>query len=248
MIPPLVAITSTLTHNEISPSELAQVGGALQKQVTRDVAASWPKAVATVISQPDPRKIPVGYWPITIAGDINEPGALGYHSDENNQPYSVVQFDEDWPITASHELLEMLGDPFGSRFIAAGSLIREQGRVQYLLELCDPCEMFVYSVDGVRVSDFLLPHYHHPFSRQTTSYSFTGRIRKAREVPQGGYLSWYVPKTGEWWQRTYFSGNQAVDRNLGRAKAIRHPEETPRETIDRLTAQHKNEFGYIEVT
>lgn len=244
-IPPLVAITSTMTHNEISPSELAQVAGALQKQITRDVAPAW-HLPATVVAQPDPKKVPHGYWPITIMGDIKEPGALGYHSDLHNQPFSVVQYDHDWPTTCSHELPEMLGDPFGSRMIVGDSLVRSQGRVQYLLELCDPCEAFVYSVDGVRVSDFLLPAYHNPFGRPQTPCSFTGRIKKPREVPAGGYLSWFVPKTGEWWQRTYFKGNEAVNKNLGKAQEIRRPEETPREMIDRLT-QHTNEFGYMFV-
>jgi hypothetical protein len=244
-IPPLVALTSTLTHNEISPSELAHVAGALQKQVTRDLAPSW-HLPATVVSQPDPKKVPHGYWPITVMGQIDAPGALGYHSDEHNQPFSVVQFDRDWPITCSHEVLEMLGDPFGSRMIVGDSPIREQGRVQYLLELCDPCEAFVYNVDGVRVSDFLLPRYHQPFSREQTPYSFTGRLRHAREVAPGGYLSWYVPKTREWWQRTYFQGNRPADKRLGRVDEIQHSGETPREMIDRVTI-HNNQFGYIDV-
>lgn len=245
-IPPLVAITTTLTHNEISPSELAHVAGALQKQVTRDVAPAW-RLPATVVSQPDPSKVPHGYWPITVMGDVKEPGALGYHSDVHNQPFSVVQYDRDWPITCSHELLEMLGDPFGSRMIVGDSLVPGQGRVQYLLELCDPCELFVYNVDGIRVSDFLLPAYHNPFGRPQTPYSFTGRIRKPREVPRGGYLSWYVPKTREWWQRTFFKGTSHADVRLGMATEIRNPEETPREMIDRLTNQHTNEFDYIDI-
>lgn len=246
-IPPLVAITSTMTNNEISPSELAQVAGALQKQVTRDLTPAW-QLPATVVSQPDPKQVPQGYWPITVASDIQEPGALGYHSDDHNQPFSLVEYDRNWATTCSHELLEMLGDPFGSRMIVGDSLIPEQGRVQYLLELCDPCEAFTYGVDGVQLSDFLLPAYHQPFSRPQTAYSFTGKLQSAHEVAPGGYLSWFVPSTREWWQRTYFDGDHATDKNLGASSKLRQPDETPREMIDRLTSQQINLFGYIEIT
>ena len=242
-IPPLVAITTILTNNEISASELAQVAGALQKQVTRDFAPPW-NLPATIASQPDPKQIPNGYWPITVTGDLKEPGALGYHSDEHNQPFSLVQYDKDWTITCSHELLEMLGDPFGSRMIVGDSPVEGQGRVQYLLEMCDPCEAFVYEVDGVRVSDFLFPAYHDPISRAETPYSFTGNLHAAREVAFGGYLSWFVPSINEWWQRTFFEGDHAADKQLGRADEMRKAGETPREMIDRLTSRTIAQLGY----
>lgn len=234
-IPPLVAVTSKMSTNEISGSELAQVAGALQKQVTRDIAPAW-HTPASVTAYPDPNKVPHGYWPLTIEGDIGDPNALGYHSDARNVPYSVIQFDPtDWPSVASHELAEMLGDPWGSRFVVGRSLVAEQGRVEYLLELADPCETFAYEVDGVVLSDFILPHYHHPFSRVQTPYSFTGKLTRAREVAPGGYLSWYVRETDEWWQRTFFNGDAPRDQSLGRHAEIRQPDETPRAMIDRLT-------------
>ena len=37
-----------------------------------------------------------------------------------------------WSLTASHECLEMLADPFGNRLIAGDSPKPDQGRVQIL--------------------------------------------------------------------------------------------------------------------
>jgi len=37
-------------------------------------------------------------------------------------------------------------------------------------------------------------------------------------VLKGGYLSWYVPATKKWWQRTWFSGSKPADRTLSSLK------------------------------
>src|SRR5262249_1031572 len=62
--------------------------------------------------------IPLDYWPIVILDDIEEPGAAGYHTDQNGQPFALVQADSNWVLTVSHECLEMLADPFGNRTLA----------------------------------------------------------------------------------------------------------------------------------
>jgi hypothetical protein len=38
------------------------------------------------------------------------------------KPYAIVGFQKDWALTASHELLEILADPFGKRLIAGDLL------------------------------------------------------------------------------------------------------------------------------
>jgi hypothetical protein len=51
--------------------------------------------------------------------------------------------DGDWTVTASHELLEMLIDPFGSRLHTAAPPSGWKGdspRLKYLMEAGDPCE------------------------------------------------------------------------------------------------------------
>src|SRR5229473_561678 len=85
-----------------SPSvSFAQVSAALQKQVTRDFGPLW-DTPATVDAFDSLESVPVDYWPVILRDDINEPGAGGYHTDDNGQPFALVQVDDNWPITTSH--------------------------------------------------------------------------------------------------------------------------------------------------
>ncbi len=185
-----VALVSQTKH--VSSAEVSVVAAALQKQVTRDFGPIW-NVQATVNSFDLLKHVPVGYWPIIIRDDIKQKGAAGYHTDKNGQPLSLVQYDTNWALTASHECLEMLADPFGNRSVAGDSLKSGQGRVQYLVEVCDPCEdaKLGYTVNGVLVSDFYTPNFFDPVAAKGVRYSFNGGITAPRQVLEGGYISWY---------------------------------------------------------
>ena len=102
----------------LSPSDLSRVASALQKQATRDFGPIW-RVAATVDAFPRLEDVPLGYWPI-IVGEEGQGGG-GVHLDDNNQPYALVDLTPDWTVTASHECLEMLADPFGNRLVAGDS-------------------------------------------------------------------------------------------------------------------------------
>ena len=215
----------------ISSSELAKVSAALQKQVMRDFAPIW-EVQATVDAFPALDDVPLGYWPIIVRDDIGF-NAAGIHLDKDGQPFSLVKFEPGWSLTASHEVLEMLADPFGDRLIAGPSLKPGQGRVEYLVEVCDPPEdiRFAYTVNGVTVSDFYTPEFFDPVAAPGVRYSFTGAIKKPREVLKGGYISWHEPVTDHWWQQIFF-GPKKQFRDLGVFTASH---ESVREMIDRRT-------------
>jgi hypothetical protein len=117
--------------NAVTPSDLTKVAAALQKQVTRDFGPIW-EVEATVDSFTDLKDVPIGYWPIIVRDDIDQPGAAGVHEDKDGQPFALVQYTNTWSLTTSHECLEMLADPFGKRLLAGPSLKSDQGRVEYL--------------------------------------------------------------------------------------------------------------------
>lgn len=118
MLPINLALVSEV--QEVSASDVTRVAAALQKQVTRDFRPIW-HVEATVSAFAKLEDVPVGYWPIIVEEDIHEPGAAGFHTDEDGQPFALVQVSGSWALTASHECLEMLGDPFGNRLIAGKS-------------------------------------------------------------------------------------------------------------------------------
>lgn len=187
----------------VDASELSVVSAAVQKQVARDFGPIW-NVEATVDAFPRLEDVPAGYYCVIVRDDVQlTKGAKGVHLDKDNQPFALVQFTdrETWSLFASHECLEMLVDPSLNTLVAGSSIKPDQGRVQYLLEVCDPCQdpAFSYRVNGIRVSDFYTPHYLDPVRASGVRYSFAGSLTAPREIREGGYLAWVVPETGEWW-------------------------------------------------
>jgi hypothetical protein len=232
LIPQLALVSET---SEISAPELTRVSAALQKQALRDFGPIWRRR-PTVDAFMRLEDVPLGYWPIWVRDDINVPGAAGIHLDKDGQPFSLVQFETAWSLTASHEALEMIADPFGNRVTAGPSLKDDQGRVEYLVEVCDPSEdvQFSYTVNDITVSDFYTPRYFDPTPEGVPGvrYSFTGAITKPRQVLPGGYVSWHEPVSDHWWQLTMFGQPEFVDLGvLGRI------EESLRTEIDKRTPQ-----------
>jgi len=181
---------------EVSLAQLAPVSAAIQKQISRDFGPIW-NVEATVDAFDKLEDVPIGYWHVLLQDELPN-GAAGLHKrDDNKQPFALVALTNNWPVFMSHEVLEMLADPLGTATRAGNSLKPGQGRVEYLVEVCDPCQAsrFAYSVNSVLVSDFYTPHYFDPVKSSGVRYSFSGQVRGPREVLDGGYLSWLDPQT-----------------------------------------------------
>ena len=212
-----------LVSEEIDLSELTKVASALQVQAARDFSPIWGIG-ATLSVFEHMADVAIGHWPIWVKKSINDPGDLGYHTDRRHQPYALVLYTDGWSITASHEMLEMLADPFGNRLVAGPSIrpSDKAGRVEYLVEVCDPCEdsRFAYSVNGVMVSDFITPHFHDPDESHGARYSFTGAVKAPRQVLVGGYISFNDPLDGRIWMAMNNGGPTLQFQNLGPASAM----------------------------
>jgi hypothetical protein len=189
----------------VSQRWLTRIAGALQKQVMRDFNPIW-DVQATVDGFASLEDVPLGYWPLIVVQDVRD--AAGYHTDQNGQPFALIEYGRSWSLTASHECLEMLADPFGNRLIAGQSPMEGQGRVEFLVEVCDPSEdqTFAYRVNNILMSDFYTPQFFDPATAACVRYSFTGSITEPRQVLPGGYLSWHDPVGDHWFQQTYFGG------------------------------------------
>lgn len=233
-----LALVSETQTNRITPSQLNRVAAALQKQATRDFGPFW-QVDATVDAFDRLEDVPVGYWPLIVVDDV--PDAAGFHTDENGQPFSLIEFGDSWSLTASHEMLEMCADPFGNRLVAGKSPHPDQGVVEFLVEVSDPSEAaeFGYTVNGLLMSDFFTPRFYDPVGIEGVRYSFGGHIKKPRQVLPGGYISWRNSVTGEWWQQTWFKGSEPKFRNLGiltGSSSLRAAIDAKTKTVSRLAA------------
>src|SRR5262245_22580355 len=173
---------------KIKFGDAAKVSAAIQKQITRDFSPIW-MIEATIDAFPKPEDVPVGYWPLYIVDTFT---SGGQHKTRQNQPFGLVAAGSSWSLAASHEALEMLVDPDGNRLVAGASPVDAQARVEFLVEVCDPCqsENEAYTVNGVMVSDFCTPEYFDPVGVTGARYSYTGKVTTPHQVLPGGYLSW----------------------------------------------------------
>jgi hypothetical protein len=204
----LTSLTSSVTTRE-----LMIVASAIQKQVTRDFGPNW-GIRATVDAFADLTDVPSDYYHVVVftdteelvdrlaaeIGDAEAEALVGsFDSDQisgihlnawTRQPFALVQaVDEAWTTVCSHEVLEVLADPYGNRLVAASHPFDARQRVKYLLEICDPCQQISYTVNGIGVSDFYTPRYFDPVRNDVTRFSFTGELRYPLEILEGGYLS-----------------------------------------------------------
>jgi hypothetical protein len=202
---------------KIRAAELRRVENALQTRMKRDVAPVW-DVTATVQAYRKLENVPAGTWTVVIRDDIRQPGAASYHSVKDNLPFTMVAYHARWPFYVSHDLLEMLIDPFGNRLTSGPDPRpgRRQKRVAYLVEVCDPCaaEANGYEIDGVRMADFCTPSFYDPEPKTGARYSFTGAVTKPFEVLREGYITWQEIKSKRWWQTVFF-GDKPVHRDLG---------------------------------
>jgi len=232
----------------IEMRQVSVVAAALQKQVARDFGPIW-EITGTVDAFDDLESVPVDYWPVIVRDNISQPGAAGFHQDEQGRPFALVQADANWSLTASHETLEMLADPTGITSIAgspppqAPNHISSFERVIYLEEVCDPCESddCAYLVNGVKVSDFITPHYYDPSGASGVRYSFSGKIQAPHTVLEGGYVSFGNPSDNHWYQ-IMIRNNQTGVRDLGVLKVSRG--QSLREQVDRLVRKKRKSEYY----
>jgi hypothetical protein len=181
---------SVLTDQDVQP-----VVSALQVQVHRDFAPIW-GIDADLIFVPKSQKPDPNTWWLILLDDSDTQGALGYHDlTPAGLPMAKVfaktdlEYNMKWSVTASHELLEMLADPDINltSFMQTG----DTSGYMFAFEMCDAVEddQFGYAIEGIMVSDFILPSYFQP-QIPTKKWDFMGHLKSGcPTMLSGGYLS-----------------------------------------------------------
>jgi hypothetical protein len=185
MVPKYIALTA-LT-DQVRPDELAAVAAALQTQVTRDFYPEW--GVNAIVAATSFDAIPSCSVPIIVRDNLNDAGVNGlHHTRDDETPYVIVPHGPNWPLTVSHALLRMLANPSGSAREPGPSPMRGQGTVEYLRDVCGPCQdpSGAYTIDGVAISDFC----NRGFFTGASAGSFTGAARRAFEPAANGVVTW----------------------------------------------------------
>ncbi|MFM0130295.1 phospholipase D-like domain-containing protein [Paraburkholderia sediminicola] len=203
-------------------TDVVRVAQALNLQISRDLAPIW-NVSGTVVALESTDHLDPGVWPVYVVDGV-QAGAAGFHLTEHNQPFAVVLAGNTWSLSASHEILEMLVDPGGNRLTAANAVtivdneVQDgDGKVEYLVEICDPPEdaTCAYLIDDVLVSDFYTPNYFDPAGTSGARYSFSGKITRPRQVLPNGYLTWFNPLNNKLQQVRHFGAPEIIDLASG---------------------------------
>jgi hypothetical protein len=179
--------STVLTDDQVCP-----MVAAIQKQVSGDFAAAWGLDAALTF-YPRDAAVPAHDWQAVMLDDSDQADALGYHDlTASGQPLAKIfaksdQQDGCQPsITLSHEILEMIADPWINACV-----LSPDGRKLYIREVCDAPEAdeFGYAIDGVSVSDFVTPAFFEAPTDPVQAFDREGKVIAPFTLLPGGYLS-----------------------------------------------------------
>lgn len=206
---------------KVSDQTIKWLAAALQKQVVRDFEPIW-GYTATLVPIPKGGTPSIATnWQLVFMDDADQAGALGYHDlTTAGLPLgkvfveTTIQSGNSWSVTASHELLEMLADPYANE--ATILLVSNSKGTAYAYEVCDACEedSLGYIINSFKVSDFVTPDWFNPETlRPNTKYDFMGHVTAPLQLLPGGYIGVYeIPNIRGWDQLNNGRRNPGKDR------------------------------------
>jgi len=135
--------------------------------------------------------------------------ADGFHDAHySGVPYGFVflelahALDEDWRVTLSHEALELVGDPEANLLVQGPHPRHPRRTVFHYFEMCDAVQSESYEIDGVPLSNFVLPLYFTASQERGGRNDFLGtkhargQTLKSFGVNPGGYIGFFDPSLG----------------------------------------------------
>jgi hypothetical protein len=212
----------------LTDAEIVPVVAALSRQVREHFAPAYGYD-AELKFVPRGQTSPDGYSQLLILDTSDDASALGYHdltADGKPLGKSFAKSDIDggysWTITLSHELLEMLADPDINLVVGIEGAHGEQ--LFYAYEVCDAVEAdgLGYEIDGIKVSNFVLPSYFESFHSANTKYDYCGVLKAPiPEMAADGYLSVFNPASAQGWTQIYPRRNSVQTRQNLSIQAMR---------------------------
>jgi hypothetical protein len=201
----VINASTVLTDLQVQP-----VVPALQIQVRQHFAPVW--GVDADLSFVPKGETPLeGSWWLTVLDNSDQAGALGYHDlTDQGLPLGKVfagsdmQAGTQWTVTASHELLEMLGDPD----INLSAYVQKSGGslLLYAYEVCDACEddSFGYLIGAILVSDFVYPSWFESFrTLGSTQFDYGSNIKQPFQLLTNSYISIFDTANNNGWTQSF---------------------------------------------
>lgn len=235
---PLVALIDL--SGRIPFGQLEAVSNAVQKQINLHASPYWldtenkPLSANLMVFR-SLADIPAGAWIVTIENNIEPSNSTavaqlasmnkvysatlyGYHLLNNGLPYARILYVDNYSKVLSHEVLEMLVNPFLDRYIGIELYSEQAGLEKVIQEIADPVQTTTYQIDGIEVSNFIYPSWYHATKISGERYDYLGLITEPKSLLEGGYKSW-ITRTGEWWQ-SFKTDNIVLFQKIGTERAL----------------------------
>lgn len=219
-----------------------------QTQVHSHFASAW-GVDADLSFVPTGQNPAAGSWWLVILDNSDQAGALGYHDySSEGLPIGKVfagsdmQYGYQWTVTASHELLEMLGDPDINLAAAAPDLGQGNPTQFYAYEVCDACEadQLGYKVNSTLVSDFVFPAWFESFRQpNSTQFDYQKQITQPFQLLAGGYIGVLNLTGGEGWTQITPKGASRTASMRANVGSRRERRRTPRHHWLKSIEHHK---------
>jgi hypothetical protein len=205
-------IISVINHSKLDDVTVLGAIRVINRQIAEDFAPYWSLAATLRLEgksgkQPSERSIADmrGDAVLYLWDEVDVDDALGYHDlNFKGVPYSFVfrklseNLGESWTVTFSHEALEMIGDPEVNLLVAGPHPENDKKEVFHWYEMCDAVQSESYKIDGIDVSNFVLPLYFTVSDEKGARNDFlnrkyNGNTLKSFGVNPGGYVGFFDP-------------------------------------------------------
>jgi hypothetical protein len=217
------------TNGQLSDEQVQAAIKAINRQIAEDFEPYWSLGARLRLEGRSGKK-PTKNGLADMRGDAvlylwngaDVDDALGYH-DANNRgiPYGFVftelskKLGENWTVTLSHEALELIGDPEANLLVQGPHPDNPKLTVFHWYEMCDAVQSETYEIDGIEVSNFVLPLYFTGGDELGSRNDYLGRVHDGRTlqsfgVNPGGYVGFFNPESGE--SETFESNAKAARR------------------------------------
>lgn len=217
----MIVSVFNLSHGAIGDLRMQEVIRAINIQIERDFEPYWGFGATLRLEGHTARKGKrrFEFEPLDMRGDgvlyvldkFNKDLAGAHETDFRGVPAGVVYLDlskglqEDWTVSLSHEALEMIADPQVNLVVQGPHPEARDRDVFHWFEMCDAVQAQSYAIDGVGVSDFVLPLYFTPKSEPGSRNNFMGAVTRGKKsvdlpsfgVAHGGYIGYFDPRKAD---------------------------------------------------
>jgi hypothetical protein len=194
----MITIAVINESTAISDADVERMIPAFETQWNRDLRPLWALEESKFLFVSKADQVPAGAWWLVWLNDSDQADALAYHDlTDEGLPMSkvfvktILGDGASLSVAATHEICEMAVDP--TLNLAA----QDQAGTFWAYEISDPVESdhYGYEIDGVTVTDFVLPSWF-GFKSSSPPFDFRRHCTDAFQVLSGGYAQKFLSDEG----------------------------------------------------